>query len=82
MSDIANGFIAVTPSDTVNITQNTAGQFPRAFRFGTGGTVSLVGFDGSIGAFTNVANGETIYAGGKRINATGTTATNIVGLYL
>ena len=76
------GFVAVTPSDTVNIAKNSRGAWPRALRFGTGGTAVLVGTDDSVGTFTNIADGETIDCDVKRINATGSSGiANIVGIY-
>lgn len=76
------GFVAVTPSDTVNIAQNAKGEWPRAVRFGTGGQCTIVGTDESTAVFKNIANGETIECDCKRINSTGLTGcADIVGIY-
>lgn len=74
--------VAITPSDTVNIQKNAAGEWPSAIRCGTGGTVVLVDPDDVTCTHVNVANGETIPCAAKRINATNTTAQNIIGFYL
>ena len=75
------GFVTVTPSNTDNIAKNAAGRFPRALRFGTGGTAVLIATDDSVATIINIANGETIDCDTKRVNSTGTTAANIVGIY-
>ena len=75
------GFVAITPSDTTDIATKD-GKFPRAVRFGTGGTAVLVAPDGSTATFTNIADGESIDCDVKRINSTGlTSCANIVGIY-
>jgi hypothetical protein len=83
MSDnTASGFVAVTPDDNNNIAKSTSGNFPRALRFGTGGSCVIVAPDGSQATFTNIANGETLSVNAKRVNVTGLTGcANIVGFY-
>lgn len=67
--------IAITPSDTVNIT------FPvRAIYIGVTGNVTVLTWEQSVVTFTAVPAGVFIPIGCLRVNATGTTATNIVGL--
>jgi hypothetical protein len=79
--NIGTGFVAVTPSDSNDIAKNAAGRYPSALRFGTGGTAVLVGEDGQTVTLTNIANGETIPVICKRVNATSTTASAIIGIY-
>lgn len=75
------GVVAISPSDNVNITMKD-GRYPRAVRFGTGGTCTVVCPDDSSASFTNIANGETLDIDVKRINSTGLTGcANIVGIY-
>lgn len=75
------GVVSVTPSNTVNIVTKD-GKYPRAVRFGTGGSCTIVCPDDSSAAFTNIADGETIDVDCKRINTTGlTSCANIVGIY-
>jgi hypothetical protein len=77
---------AVTPSDSTNITiggssisglQNGAQIF-----VGTGGDISclMAGNNTSV-TFKNVPNGSFLPIFVKRVNATGTTATDIIALY-
>lgn len=64
----------VTPHDSTDFA-NTA----RYFYVGGAGNVALVRNDATVVTFVGVPAGAYILAGGKRINSTGTTATNIVG---
>lgn len=82
MDNIGKGFVTITPSDTVNIAKDGNLNPPNAVRFGTGGTAVIVGLDGSQATITNISNGEVLPIAVTRINATGTTAANIVGFYL
>ena len=73
----AFNFVAVTPSDTVNLDQPA-----RAFFIGVAGDVALVPLDGtSAVVFKNVASGQIIPVQAKRVNSSSTNATNIVALY-
>lgn len=71
----ALGVFAVTPSDTVELTNST-----RAIRANTSGTIKITTINGSVCtcAFTG---GETRAIRAKLIWATGTTATGIEGMY-
>ncbi len=81
MEGTGSGGVAITPSNTVNITQKQ-GRFPRAVRFGTGGSCTYVTPDDSTLALTNIRDGETIPIDCKRINTTGLTGcADIVGIY-
>jgi hypothetical protein len=73
----AFNFVAVTPSDTVNLDQPA-----RAFFIGIAGDVALVPLDGtSAVVFKNVSSGQIIPVQAKRVNASLTDATDIVALY-
>lgn len=67
---------AVTPSDTVAFTQ----QHARALYVGVTGDVTLVTLSGGVVTFTAVPAGSIIPVQCQRVNATATTATNIVGI--
>jgi hypothetical protein len=66
---------AITPSDTVN----HAGAVARRIYVGGAGVVQLVTLSGAVVAFTAAA-GTYIDCVSTRVNATGTTATLMVGL--
>jgi hypothetical protein len=68
-----NGAVAVTPSDTVSLTKHAVG-----FYVGVAGDVTLVDLYGNVTLFKAVPVGFQYFVGFTRINATGTTATNIV----
>jgi len=70
----ASDAFAVTPSNSANFTQGAA----RALYIGVTGDVSVVCLSGSV-TFTAVPVGW-FPVNCTRVNATGTTATNIVGL--
>jgi len=72
----ATDWAAVTPSDTVDLAVPC-----RALYVGTGGDVVAVARSGAAETFSNVQNGTKLYLAAKRVNATGTTASNIVALY-
>ena len=69
-------FVAVTPSDGTNLSGS-----PIGFYVGGAGNVALVGADDAAVTFVGVAAGTVLPCGAKRVNATNTTATNIVALY-
>lgn len=66
---------AVTPSDTVDLT-NTS----RSIFVGGAGNVVAIMFDGTTVTFTGVTAGTILPIRATRIKATGTTATNMVAL--
>lgn len=76
-SDLSVGQSAfsITPSDTVNFASRA-----RAIYVGTTGNVAAVFAGGTVALFTAVAAGSLLPIEVIRINATGTTASNIVGL--
>ena len=65
---------AVNPSDSVNFSEC------RALYVGTGGDVSVV-CGGSTVVFANAQSGSVLPVEVTRVNATGTTASNLVALY-
>jgi len=69
-----NGGVAIVPHDTVS-----QGTFRTLYIGGTG-AVSLVGLDGVAVVFSAVPAGTQLKVGFTRINATGTTATLMVGI--
>lgn len=67
---------AVTPHDI-----NELPTIPKALYIGTGGTLVLRGMDdGADVTFKNVASGQVIDVRARHVRATGTTASDIVGL--
>lgn len=71
----ARGWLDVTPSDTTGLPAGCRGLF-----IGVTGDVSLLGDSGTSVVFSNVPVGF-MPCGPVRVNATDTTATNIVALY-
>lgn len=71
----AQDAIAITPSDTVDTTALCRGLF-----VGGAGAVSLVTLAGNTVAFTGLTAGSVLPVMFSRVNATGTTATLLVGL--
>lgn len=74
-SDPAHGVIAITPHNT-----NDIGARVRGIWVGVAGDVSVVCHDGSSALFVGAAAGSVIPVYARRVNATGTTATNLVGM--
>lgn len=70
--------VAVTPSDSVNLDDPA-----RALFIGTGGNVVVIpaGSGASAVTFNNVQDGSILSVSAARVNATNTTASNIVALY-
>ena len=72
---VHSNFFAVTTSDTVNF-KNEASLY-----IGVTGNVVAVGRDDVAVTFIGVPAGTILNINAIRVNATSTTATNIVGLY-
>lgn len=66
---------AITPSDTVDHSWSF-----RSIYVGTGGDVVVVSRNGGTATWANVPAGYIIPAIGRRVNATGTTASNLLAL--
>ena len=75
-------FRAITPSDSVDLVRNAAGEFPASIYAGVAGNISVVGADGESAVFQNVPAGYPLPIRARRINATGTTATGLIGIYV
>ena len=73
--DPYNVWIAVTPSDTVDLPNLTA-----AIRSGSNGVMVIVAQDNTKAAF-HVVTGDIIPVKARRVDATNTTGNNIVALY-
>ena len=71
----ARKLVAITPSDTVSLVEAV-----RALYVGAGGNISIVPLDGPAVTLTGVQSGSILPIGAARINATGTTAAELVGL--
>ena len=67
---------AITTSDSANLPAGCRGVY-----VGGAGNVAAVGDDGTVVTFTAVPVGTFMPIGPRRINATNTTATLLVGLY-
>ena len=70
-----NDFEPVTPSNSKSISRNA-----RALWVGTGGDVVALNAAGQAVTFKNVPDGSILPIATKRVNSTGTTATDIVAL--
>lgn len=67
---------AVTTSDSTNLSS-----FARALYVGVGGNIAAVMPNDDVVTFSNVPTGTILPVRVKRVNATNTTATNIVALF-
>lgn len=77
-ADSARSHFAVTPSDSVNYTTGAA----RGLYVGTAGNVVLLAAQtGGAVTYSNVPAGMVIPLWHTRVNATGTTASNLVAMY-
>lgn len=74
-SDPSPNFFAVTPSDTAGFSVMV-----RAIYIGGDGNVVVVSPNGTAVTFVGAKAGSVIPVNAIRVNATDTTATNIVGL--
>jgi hypothetical protein len=75
-SDPAENALAVTPSDSADLT----GAPCRALYVGTGGNISLI-VGGNTLTFTAVPSGSILPVRASRVRSTSTTASNIIALY-
>lgn len=74
-SDPVTRAFAITPSDETNFSRTTRGIY-----VGTTGNVVVVFDDASTVTFTSVPAGMILPVRAIRVNATSTTASNLVGL--
>ena len=78
----ANRAVAVTPSNTANISDSTeASKSGVVLYIGTGGNLKVLTAGGDEVTFTNIQDGSFLPVQVLRVFATGTTATNIVALW-
>ncbi|HXU01265.1 MAG TPA: hypothetical protein VN903_09750 [Polyangia bacterium] len=71
-----NYFLNVTPSDTVDLERMTD-----AIYVGVTGDIAVVGQNGVPVTFKAVPVGQRLDVQARRVNAAGTTATNLVALF-
>ena len=72
----ATGLLMIAPSDTTNLAASI-----KAIYVGSAGNMNITAYDDTTNVqINNVPAGTTLYIAPIRIGATGTTATNIVGL--
>lgn len=76
-----NQSVAVTPDDAQDILPGLPNVYTVGIYVGSGGDIVLVDAGGTAVKFTAVPTGTFIPAWVRRVNATGTTATNIVACY-
>lgn len=67
---------AITPSDA-----ETLAEFTRSIYVGVGGTIAVVMASGGEVTFVNVQSGSVLPIRVSKVKSTGTTATNMIGLY-
>lgn len=83
MADLTSGpfnqYVAITPSDTLDILPESRPLY--GLFVGGAGNVVVVKRDGSTVTFNTPAVGFVLPVIYKRVNATNTTATGLVGLY-
>lgn len=77
MGNNALRVVAVTPSDAVALVDGVT----KGLYVGGAGNISLLMADGTSATFNAIAIGVIHPLGVKRVNATGTTATNILAVY-
>lgn len=75
MNGVALDGVAITPSDTVDLTA-----YARALYIGGAGDVVVVTPAGTVLTFKGAVVGSTLPVAVRRVNNTSTTATNLVGL--
>lgn len=76
LSDPADNQFAITPSDTVDMAFVARGIY-----VGVTGDIAIVTKDDSVVTYKNCVQGSILPVRAKRINATNTTATDLVGLH-
>ncbi len=71
----ASGAITITPSDTISLNETT-----RAIYIGGAGNLTVIMKSGQEVTFSNLLNGNILPIRATQIKATGTTATQLIGL--
>ena len=78
----ANRAVAVTPSNTANISDSTeAAKSGVVLYIGTKGNLKVLTVGGDEVTFTNIQDGSFIPVQVLRVYSTGTTASNIIALW-
>lgn len=72
----ASRAFAITPADGANLTNNI-----RAIYVGGAGNLKIDTVGGDTVTLTGVLVGVVYWIRAKKVNSTGTTATNLIGLY-
>ena len=72
----ARRLVAIVPHDVNDLAYVTKGLL-----IGTGGNISVLAVDDITPVLIKVSDGQTLPIRAKRVLVTGTTATNIVGLF-
>lgn len=80
-SDPSQGGFAITPSDSVTFDNNNNNPPTRAIYVGGSGDLTVRGVCGLNVTFPAVPAGTIIPIAADRVLSTGTTATNIVGMF-
>ena len=70
-----HGVISITPADS-DLTKTV-----RAVYVGVSGDITIVAPDGTTALFKDYPQGKYLYQECLQVKATGTTATNLVGIY-
>jgi hypothetical protein len=73
----AEGALTVTPNDSTDLSKG----YTKGIYIGTSGDLSVILRDGSTAIFKSISAGVIHPISATRINATGTTASNIVAVY-
>lgn len=76
LSDPKGGAFSITPNDSTNLSQGAV-----ALYVGTGGNIKITTSLGNTITFVNVPDGAVLPVRVARVYASGTDASNIIGLY-
>lgn len=77
LTDPSFDYFVITPSDSA---ANNFARPANSIRVGTGGDVVAIRRDGTAVTFKNCPSGETLPIRAIRVNVSGTTASDLVGL--
>ncbi|KJK22134.1 hypothetical protein UB46_23795 [Burkholderiaceae bacterium 16] len=77
VTDPSFDYFVITPSDSA---ANNFARPANSIRVGTGGDVVAIRRDGTAVTFKNCPSGETLPVRAIRVNVSGTTASDLVGL--
>lgn len=78
-----NNWLAVAPSDTVDLVPFTQRKMlTKALYVGTGGDLALVSEDNNVVVWPSVPSGTVLRVAVRRVNVSGTAASNLVACYV